>query len=273
MFGLVTSASGVTSPQFNISTVVTDSAIYGVLDHNGNFSLELSGYFFAQETGLYTFELTNIDDAALVWFGDGLSCCDPSVTPDTDPVFGASWVSNGNINGAGIAYIYMVAGNFYPVRIAYCNWDSKAALQFEITTPDQVVITDFSDSIFQFVNINGECTSSTASFPFSTITTTSGSVSTTYAVQTTTTDTAGNTVTTTEVVVVIPTSTLSTTTEPWTGSFTTSYLSTFTTTNSAGSVVTTTEVVIETPTPILSTTTEPWTGTFTTTFISTFTTT
>ncbi|VEU23614.1 DEKNAAC104775, partial [Brettanomyces naardenensis] len=236
-------------------------------------SYELSGYFLAEETGLYTFELTDIDDAALVWFGDGLSCCDPQDLPSVDPVFGASWVSNGDINGAGIAYIYMEAGSYYPVRITFCNWDSEAALQFQITTPQQVVITDFADSVFQFANIDGQCTSSTVSFPFSTVTTTSGSVSTTYAVQTKTTNSAGVTVTTTEVLVVVPTSTLSTTTEPWTGTFTSTFTSTFTTTNSAGLTVTTTEVFVETPTPTLSTTTQPWTGTFTSTFTSTFTTT
>ncbi|VEU22821.1 DEKNAAC103894, partial [Brettanomyces naardenensis] len=198
MFGLIASTSGVTSPQF---TLTSETELYGMSVVTTNFTLELSGYFLAQQTGLYTFELTDIDDAALVWFGNGLSCCDPTALPDADPVFGASWVSNENVNGAGIAYIYMEEGNYYPVRITYCNWDHLAALEFQITTPDQVVITDFSDSIFQFVNIDGQCSSSTASFPFSTITTTSGSVSTTFAVQTATTDTSGNTVTTTEVVV------------------------------------------------------------------------
>ncbi|VEU22194.1 DEKNAAC103234, partial [Brettanomyces naardenensis] len=200
-FGLIGEVTGVTSPQFTINSVTAvepGQSLYGVPMSLNSFSLELDGFFYAEETGLYTFELDSIDDAVLVWFGDGLSCCDPTGGQDAEPILGASWHDNTNANGAATAYVYMDSGSYYPLRLTFTNWNSNSSLEFHVVTPSGTSITDFDQTVFQFVNFAGECYSSTVTLPYSTITITSGSVSTTYAVQTTTTNSQQHTVTTTD---------------------------------------------------------------------------
>ncbi|VEU23625.1 DEKNAAC104787, partial [Brettanomyces naardenensis] len=267
--GFITQATGVTSPQFSFSVPVGyiyTSELYGVDVTVSNITIAYSGYFLANESGIYTFDMTDIDDTVMVWFGNGLSCCNVSLLLDSNKPI--AYVPDYTAVST-VGYVYLEAGAFYPIRMTYINIGSIGALEFHVVTPSGKTISNFVDSVFQVIDVNGECGSSTVSLPE--ITTTTTWTHTTTSERTTTyrtTNSGGVTYTQTEVIVAVPTSGLSTITTPWTGTSTFTTTSKTIETDSNGSSFTTSVIVIDTPTKRLSTVTTPWTGTFTSTTTS-----
>ncbi|GMM27443.1 hypothetical protein DAMA08_001590 [Martiniozyma asiatica (nom. inval.)] len=178
--GLVTTAL-VEDPNFyyteHPSTTATAN-IYGVDIEATNFAMDLTGYFYAEESGLYAFDMTVIDDGAMIWMGSGgFNCCDPDLSTlgsaDTSVLFATK-----NFNGETASqesWVFLEAGFYYPIRIVYINALSDGAMQFTITDPKGKTAS-VADYVYQLSgNLKGNCPASTF--------TTSMSYSTIYDVQ------------------------------------------------------------------------------------------
>lgn len=96
-----------------------------------HISLNHRGYFFAQLTGTYTFNLTNVDDVGMLWIG---------------PNAYSGWSrDNADIIDNNVYSVDLQQGQYYPFRIAYGNTYSHLSYQLEITDPNG---TDVADSAY-----------------------------------------------------------------------------------------------------------------------------
>ncbi|GMM33554.1 flocculin [Saccharomycopsis crataegensis] len=215
--------------------------VYG-FDTNINFTVELTGYFFPEETGDYDFAL-QVDDGGLVAFGSdqAFSCCNSlNSSADDGYTLFASYATSSNLEGETSATKHLAAGLYYPLRVVWTNRGGQGRLNFTMTTPSGKEITTF-DSVLSFPNVTSYCPYTTTS-----LTTTqpwTGTFTSTYTTETTV---SGTTVP--QVVVETPGSTV-TTTQPWTGTFTSTY-----TTETTVSGTTVPQVIVETPGSTVSTT-------------------
>ena len=257
-YGLIGSITGIVSPTlsyYDEENTYATSEIGTFTIYLWHFALEMSGYFYAETSGVYTIELTNVDDFAAVWFGKGLDCCDPSATNnDVKPDFATGRSFDAQEDGASSYSVYLSAGSFYPIKLRYANVNSRALLSFTVVDPAGNSITDFSDYIYQFVNIDGSCSSSSATLPFNTNTvTTDVEAETTTTVPTTYTS-GDSTITSTVVLVDEPPLSNTTTTTDVETETTTTVPTTYT---SGDSTITSTVVLVEEPTlPVITTTTD-----------------
>ena len=257
-YGLIGSITGIVSPTlsyYDEENTYATSEIGTFTIYLWHFALEMSGYFYAETSGVYTIELTNVDDFAAVWFGKGLDCCDPSATNnDVKPDFATGRSFDAQEDGASSYSVYLSAGSFYPIKLRYANVNSRALLSFTVVDPAGNSITDFSDYIYQFVNIDGSCSSSSATLPFNTNTvTTDVEAETTTTVPTTYTS-GDSTITSTVVLVEEPTLPVITTTTDVESETTTTVATTYT---SNEKVIVGRVVFIERPRiPVITTTTD-----------------
>lgn len=158
-----------------------------------NFVVELTGYFLAPQTGSYTIQLSQVDDAAVLDIGHGLAfdCCQQGVPPvqNTDFSINAIKPDNGD-PGEMSATVSLVENYYYPIKIVYVNEVNYAVLQVAMTAPDGTVITnDFSGHVFSFPEDTQQpdCTVTNPA-PFVTSTTTTartGTFTTTFSTATT----------------------------------------------------------------------------------------
>ncbi|VEU22154.1 DEKNAAC103131, partial [Brettanomyces naardenensis] len=274
---LVTQVNGVTVPSFYWedspwdATYTTD--LYGMNVEISNLVLAYTGFFLAPESGIYTFNLIDIDDSGMVWLGTGIDCCTPGEITGTadEGVFLAAKEAD-DPAATDEAYIYLQAGFYYPMRLMYVDIAPYvASLDFEIITPSGIVISNFEDYIFQLSGSFAGCSSSIVVPPVPPSTVTgpwTGTFTTTTTSPTVETGTNGQPFTTSVIVVETPTVPLSTITRSWTGTFTSTTTSKTVETNSSGQKFTTSIVIVDTPTVPLSTIITPWTKTFTSTTTS-----
>ncbi|GME71604.1 unnamed protein product [Ambrosiozyma monospora] len=227
--GATGTASGIVEPTLSISPeegVVQDGTIWGVDLTVSNYTLELSGFFKPQISGIYTFHLNKIDDGAMVWLGQGaFLCCLPSAIPSNSVNDRIMWVTKPYQDDSlsETVSVYLDADTYYPMRIVYINIISFSILDFSIEDPDGTLITDFSDYIWQATDLSAlrkSCSSTTASLvstSSSTTTTTLGWTGTDTTTTTfTTTVTSVKTPYELDVVEVLTPQYTTTTTEPWT---------------------------------------------------------
>ncbi len=229
----------------------SSTSVFGVKVSGNHFVMELDGYFFATTSGVYTLVLDDVDDYAAIWFGTGLSCCDPT-TPDDSiaPDFATGRSNNENTNGGSQYSVYLTAGSYYPIKIRYANVLYAGDIIFSVVDPSGNVIDNFDGYVYQFVNVDGLCTTVTATLPFSTTTVTTDVPSTTTTTEDVTYTSDGNTITSSIVVIKDPPlSTLIVYTDIQTPSTTTE----LTTYPINGTTITSSVVIIDQP--ILSTTT------------------
>lgn len=196
--------SGVTDPDFSTrcGEGVTYSSMYGLNIPVSNVIMSYTGYFKAPETGVYTFKLQDIDDAAMVWLGSGLSCCDTGALAGSadDAIVVATKAYHGAL-GEKSGYVYLEEGQFYPFRLTFINIITASELDFIIITPGGTSISNFGGYMFQIANPEDSCSTSTVSIPVAT-STSAGSTATTKTDVLTTTNGGGVTYTQTQVVVV-----------------------------------------------------------------------
>ncbi|CAK7892125.1 hypothetical protein CAAN3_01S08614 [[Candida] anglica] len=105
-----------------------------------NFTVELQGYYYAKESGSYTFALQQIDDTAAVFIGAGTAfdCCkDTPSGNSTDFQIFATKPSDGD-PADNSKTVEMFADTYYPVRIIYVNIISQAVFNIQVTSPDGV---------------------------------------------------------------------------------------------------------------------------------------
>ena len=123
-----------------------------------NFTMLLTGYFYAETTGDYTF-LLEADDLAYLSFGAGnaFDCCgmEQSVTdPDAFDLI-VIWKDTGDLSGN--VTFSLNEGIYYPIRLLYTNRDFYGVLSLKYTDPIGILHSDFSDQIFQFPDSPGGC--------------------------------------------------------------------------------------------------------------------
>ena len=123
-----------------------------------NFTMLLTGYFYAEMTGDYNFQL-EADDLAYLSFGAGnaFDCCgmEQSVTdPDAFDLI-VIWKDTDDLSGN--VTFSLNEGVYYPLRLLYTNRDFYGVLSLKYTDPSGVLHSDFSDQIFQFPDSPGGC--------------------------------------------------------------------------------------------------------------------
>ncbi|KAF6007524.1 hypothetical protein HII12_004414 [Brettanomyces bruxellensis] len=272
-FGLIGSITTDVEPTVSYNYAKTSDVVsIGTFSINaGHFVLELDGYFYAKTSGVYTLELVNVDDFAAVWFGQGLDCCDSTYSSDEGndvPDFATGRSFSEDENGASSYSVYLSAGSYYPIKIRYVNAHTRGLLNFIVVDPSGNSITEFDDYVYQFVNIDGACTTVTVTLPPNTITTTMNIDSPTTTTVGTTYTSGDSTITTTVVLVEEPPLSTTTTHTDVDAITTTTVATTYT---SGESTITTTVVLVEEPPLSTTTTTEDIDVATTTTVATTYT--
>lgn len=154
-------ATGITDINFAIaagSNLIVNGQIYGKTVTVSNFSVELTGYFLAPETGDYQL-LMSVDDGALVTFGAGqaFGCCNTvSTSNDGNYALFAHWYSTSNAPGQTVSTQHLTAGYYYPMKIFYVNMQNPMSMTFRVTTPSGNVITNFKN-VYTFANTDTSC--------------------------------------------------------------------------------------------------------------------
>ena len=138
---------GVTNPEFSGIVGPASVSYADIYGHNttvSNFGLQLTGYFLATESGLWTLG-GYADDTAMVRLGGGIAfqCC--SVTTITTGAY-AVWY-----NFDPPAYTWQLTkGYYYPILIFYTQQVTNYKFILSMTSPSGVVITDFTNNVFTF---------------------------------------------------------------------------------------------------------------------------
>ena len=271
--GLLGTSKGVTDLSFSLGE--RDSCnppVYGKLPANynfndpitiTNFSMLITGYFYAQKSGEYEFSLDYVDDLSYVNIGAGkaFDCCHKQISV-TDP--GPFDLSTIWPKTSDTATVTLLEGFYYPLRIFYINRQSLAELKISFKDPDGIVHHNFDGYIYS-VPDGHECPAiiTTTTIPWT------GTFTSTYTTQSTITGSDGSE--TDESIIVIETPEVETATTkytPWTGTYTTTYSTDVgTATGSDGVPTIETTFYVETPEVETATTKyTPWTGTYTTTY-------
>ena len=122
-----------------------------------NFTMLLTGYFLAEESGQYTFNVA-ADDLAYLSFGAGnaFECCREAGTVNKPHKFDLIVIWNGADNMSGSVSYDLQAGVYYPIRLLYANRDYHGDLRLIFQDPSGTLHNTFTDYIYQFPdNVNG----------------------------------------------------------------------------------------------------------------------
>ncbi|KAG0671837.1 hypothetical protein C6P43_002346, partial [Kluyveromyces marxianus] len=235
-----------------------------------NFSMLITGYFYASKTGEYQFILNYIDDLSFLNIGAGraFDCCEQRASVANPGPFDLSvtWPQTDNT-----ATVTLLGGYYYPIRIFFVNRLGPAGLTVSFKDPDGVLHSTFDGYIYSIPD-GQPC-------PVPVVTTTlpwTGTVTTTFTTLTTITGQNGGTSPGNLVVVETPeVQTATTVFTPWTGTTTATIATDLTTTTGADGVPTVKTIYhVETPEVQTATTVfTPWTGVSTVTIATDLTTT
>ena len=162
---IIASASGILDISFDwvnktypLSMVPHTYNLYGVPITITNFTVELTGYYYAATEGDYTFKLTQIDDSAAVFLGDGsaFDCCktNPSVDPSDFMIY--TYKIWGGSKRDKEATVNLAADTYYPIRIVYTNAEQRAILSATVTPPNGVSHSIEADTYF-FGDLGYDC--------------------------------------------------------------------------------------------------------------------
>ncbi|KAM9917645.1 hypothetical protein OXX59_009198, partial [Metschnikowia pulcherrima] len=232
-FGYLSSVPSVTAINFNVwlnHKGEDYSTIYGYGLSYTNFAMDVSGWFRADQTGLYTFTLM-ADDGGSIQFGSVSGCCGKASSLVSGSKLDASYPS------ASTASFSLVKGVYYPIKIVYVNQLERARFEVSYRDPSGNLVTELGTQLYQ-IEQSEECAVTTTHYG------TGSHLSTS-----TVTPPDGDRPT---VIVEVPIA--STSTSTWTGSYTT--MTTVTGTDG-----------IQTPVvevPGVKTSTSTWTGSYTT---------
>ncbi|MDN5583850.1 MAG: PA14 domain-containing protein, partial [Lactobacillus sp.] len=135
----------------------------GIVFNSNHFLFEYTSYFTPTQSGLYKFQLINVDDGAAIFLGNGaFNCCAPSASGNL-PNSVNSLLTVGYLNGpqsGSTGYVYLQGGLYFPFRLVYVNIDTKAWFNFSIVQPDGTTINNFSNIVF-VPNFAGACSATT----------------------------------------------------------------------------------------------------------------
>lgn len=135
-----------------------------------NFLMEITGYYYAPQTGIYTVS-THVDDSITIFMGagDAFDCCGQHND------FEASNFIFTNVYGAGVnsREVYLEAGYYYPFKVVYINYMERAFLKVTMNLPDGTHDPTIGNNLYAFPDVDpSECAviSKTHSFTTSTVT-------------------------------------------------------------------------------------------------------
>lgn len=136
------------------TSVVSGISVYGFPITATNFTVELTGYLYINVSGLYTFSIDSVDDAAGISIGAGVAfdCCDQNTT---NVSANASLSVNGmkpwTASSPPISdTIYLFAGHYYPVKVVYVNMMNQGMMSTSVTGPDGYQINDWGSMVYSF---------------------------------------------------------------------------------------------------------------------------
>ncbi|CAL9727532.1 hypothetical protein MOUN0_A00100 [Monosporozyma unispora] len=135
--------TGVTDPFFKIVFSVVPFYPSWKSD---NFSMELTGYYVAPQTGLYRLSY-KVDDAGIIFFGSGAAfdCC----TQETGyQSVNATIINQYDTKAPTNKELYLEAGYAYPIKIFFTNALYDAQNQLAVTLPDGTVDNNIGTSVY-----------------------------------------------------------------------------------------------------------------------------
>ncbi|KAL6880744.1 GLEYA domain-containing protein [Trichoderma novae-zelandiae] len=94
-----------------------------------DFILNHRGYIYARQTGTYTFNLNQVDDAAFIWVGPEAYSGWTGANADAKAVY-----ANGPAQGTFT--VDLAEGQYYPFRIIYGQGPRIAEFDITVTSPD-----------------------------------------------------------------------------------------------------------------------------------------
>ncbi|AET37949.1 uncharacterized protein Ecym_2200 [Eremothecium cymbalariae DBVPG len=125
-----------------------------------NFAYLATGYFRADQDGVYNFTLDFVDDFAVASFGSGraFTCCNEqrSLTNPTEFQLNATW-SRSAPEGRSSAPVRLQRGVYYPVRLFYVNTNNWGGISLTYTDPSGQHHDVFENSVFQFNDQDESC--------------------------------------------------------------------------------------------------------------------
>lgn len=213
-----------------------------------NFSMLITGYFYAQKSGSYEFML-DVDDLAYVNIGAGsaFDCCNREISVSDPGPFDLSAIWPASKKSATVN---LSEGFYYPLRIFYINRQGIAGLSVSFRDADGIIHENFDGYIYSAPDGN-ECPAiaTTTTIPWT------GTITSTYTTISTITGSDHKPSTTSIVIVETPeVETATTEYTPWTGTYSTTY-STDVVTVTGSDGVPTVETTFHVETPISSSTT------------------
>ncbi|EGV65462.1 hypothetical protein CANTEDRAFT_92688, partial [Yamadazyma tenuis ATCC 10573] len=131
---------GVTSQNFYFAdrgASAVNGDLYGKTVNVGHFGLRLSGYFYASTTGVYTFEISYVDDAASITLGAGVAmdCCGSE--PLTGNVDENAYLIGDDKSTTATEKVTLTAGAYYPIKMVYYQGGKKMAeFNMSVLYPD-----------------------------------------------------------------------------------------------------------------------------------------
>lgn len=134
--------------------------LYGNLIQETNFVAEYTSFFVPKTSGTYTFELTNSDDYAALFFDSGtyFQCC-PGGIVDIPSVSTNAIFQSYTVTGAGTstAKFTLQAGVAYPIKITYLNRVGTAVLNAAFVDPSGTTHTDWSGYLANSSDLSKLC--------------------------------------------------------------------------------------------------------------------
>lgn len=114
----------------------TYQSIYGSPPlRSDHLVLNHRGYIFAQQSGIYTFAFTAVDETAYLWIGSAAYSGWRASNADIE----VSYRVTGQGPGSGTFRINLNAGQYYPFRVVYAQAQGSGQLNLSFTAPDGTV--------------------------------------------------------------------------------------------------------------------------------------
>lgn len=170
---------GVNAPNFSFEFDLgkkLSTTLFGVEIKYNHFLAEYTGYFLAPEDGMYTLEIDEMDDGAMVWFGEesAFNCCGPQLGIPNDShlnhLFRATNRWGNDENHLDKGFLFLKKGIYYPMRVVYMNVGESAVFHMKMTTPSGIEMESFEGYIYNADRLdNGICHSEVPSYDFNII--------------------------------------------------------------------------------------------------------
>ncbi|KAF5211042.1 hypothetical protein E0198_002333 [Clavispora lusitaniae] len=146
--GQVFSISGLTNIDFSFTirnNLLKWGTLYGQPLTISNFTIEYTGYFVPDASGVYTWSIDSADDGAALSLVTVGGCCDnvDSVTSQFSISTLRGFAGAGDAS-AKTTQAYLEKGFAYALKIVTFNWNGPSALAVSYTTPDGQTVSDFN---------------------------------------------------------------------------------------------------------------------------------